>query len=316
MPASPESVPTDVPTGLPDALTSAVAGFVAHVRDERGASPATVRAYRSDVVSLCGHCARLGAGDPGQIDLADLRSWLAADARRGLARASVARRAASARAFTAWCHRRGLAPTDVGVRLVSPRPARVLPTVLSPGQAAAMMDVAAVAADDEQVTSARDRAIVELLYGTGIRVGELCAIDVDDIDARRRTARVTGKGDKQRTVPFGEPAWRAVSDWLQVRPALAGPAAGGALFVGVRGRRIDPRTVRTLVHRLAGAAGGPDVAPHGLRHSAATHVLAGGADLRIVQELLGHASMATTQRYTHVTIDRLRATFAQAHPRA
>ncbi len=307
--------PVDV-TALPAALADALDGFVAHVRDERGCSPATVRAYRADVASLCAFGATFGVREPADLRLGHLRAWLAADAERGLARSSLARRAASARGFTSWCERRGLTPADVGARLASPRAARVLPTVLDAGQARALMEVAQIATDDETAVAARDRAIVELLYGTGIRVGELCAIDVDDIDGSRRTVRVTGKGDKQRTVPFGIPAQDALDDWLAVRSELASPAAGAAMFVGVQGRRIDPRAVRTVVHRLTARAGVPDLAPHGLRHSAATHVLEGGADLRAVQELLGHASLATTQRYTHVSIERLRATFAQAHPRA
>lgn len=303
-------------TALPDALVLALDGFVAHVRDERGCSPATVRAYAGDVASLCDFCVRHGVTEPSGIRLGHLRAWLAADAERGLARSSIARRAASARAFAAWCERRGLAPVDAGARLASPRPARVLPTVLDRGQANALMDHAAVAADDESPLAARDRAMVETLYGTGIRVSELCALDLGDVDHGRRTMRVTGKGDKQRTVPYGEPAERALAAWLDVRGDVAGPAAGAAVFVGARGRRIDPRTVRAVVHRLTAQAQLPDLAPHGLRHSAATHVLEGGADLRAVQELLGHASLATTQRYTHVSIERLRSTFAQAHPRA
>ncbi len=177
------------------------------------------------------------------------------------------------------------------------------------------MDHAAVAADDASPLAMRDRAILELLYATGIRVSELCGMDVDDVDRSRRTVRVRGKGDKERTVPFGVPAERAIDDWLHARFTIARrPEA--ALFVGARGGRIDPRTVRTAVHRLAAEAGVPDLAPHGLRHTAATHVLEGGADLRTVQELLGHATLATTQRYTHVSVERLRATFALAHPRA
>ena len=301
---------------LPAGLRDALAGFVAHVRDERGCSSATVRAYRGDVASLCAFCAGYGVTDAADVRLGHLRAWLAADAQRGLARSSLARRAAAARAFTAWVERRGLAATDVGARLASPRPAHVLPTVLDAGQARALMELAEVAADDGSPVAARDRAIVELLYGTGIRVAELCAADVDDVDHARRTVRVTGKGDKQRTVPFGIPAETALAAWLDVRAEVATPAAGPALFVGARGRRIDPRTVRTLVHRMTARAGVPDLAPHGLRHTAATHVLEGGADLRAVQELLGHASLATTQRYTHVSIERLRSTFAQAHPRA
>ena len=299
---------------IPAGFETALAGFVAHLRDERGCSPATVRAYASDVASLCASCARHDVAEPAQIRLGHLRAWLAADAARGLARSSLARRAASARAFTAWCLRRGLATVDPGTRLASPRPGRTLPSVLTVSQADAVM--ASAAGAEAGALSARDRAVVETLYATGIRVAELCALDVDDLDFARRTMRVLGKGDKERTVPFGEPAERALSAWIAVRSQVAGPLARSALFVGARGRRLDPRAARTVVHRMAELAGVPDIAPHGLRHSAATHVLEGGADLRSVQELLGHASLATTQRYTHVSIERLRSAFAQAHPRA
>jgi integrase/recombinase XerC len=178
------------------------------------------------------------------------------------------------------------------------------------------MEHAAVASDDGTPTAVRDRAIIELLYATGIRVSELCAIDMRDLDLERRTVRVTGKGDKQRVVPFGLPASRAVSDWLRIREELVASRSGQAVFLGARGGRIDPRTVRESVHRLTGQAGVTSISPHALRHSAATHVLEGGADLRAVQELLGHASLATTQRYTHVSVERLRTTFVQAHPRS
>jgi integrase/recombinase XerC len=190
--------------------------------------------------------------------------------------------------------------------------------VLSAGQAAALMDVAAVAADDASPEAMRDRAALELLYATGIRVSELTGLDVDDVDLHRRTVRVMGKGGKQRTVPFGAPAARAVSDWLAAgRPARARADSGPALLLGSRGGRVDPRTVRRRVHALlAHVPGAPDLGPHGLRHSAATHVLEGGADLRAVQELLGHATLATTQIYTHVSVERLRSTYEQSHPRA
>jgi len=157
-----------------------------------------------------------------------------------------------------------------------------------------------------------------VLYATGIRVGELCGIDIDDLDRSRRVLRVLGKGRKERTVPFGVPADRAVATWLERgRPSLLASGAGPALFLGARGARIDQRAVRTMVHRrLADVPGAPDLGPHGLRHTAATHLLAGGADLRTVQELLGHSSLATTQIYTHVTTDRLRSAYRLAHPRA
>ncbi len=310
------------PDGLPDGLGDALDAFVRHVRDERGRSVHTVRAYRGDVADLLSFCAGGSVRDPAGITLGHLRGWLALQSRNGRARSTLARRAAAARAFTAWCLRRGLAPTDVGARLASPQVSRSLPVVLDVGEAAALMDHAATAADDGSAVAVRDRSIVELLYATGIRVAELCSADVGDADLDRRTVRVRGKGGKERTVPFGVPAARALRDWLAVRQELASqgatsaPAHDDPLFVGSRGSRIDPRTVRAVVHRLTVQAGVPALAPHGLRHSAATHVLEGGADLRTVQELLGHASLATTQRYTHVSVERLRATYRQAHPRS
>lgn len=300
---------------LPEALGDALEGFIEHVRDERGRSAHTVRAYRGDVADLLAYCARHCAVDPAQLTLAHLRGWLALQSAKGRSRATLARRAASARAFTAWCVQRGLASVDVGDRLASPRVARTLPTILDAGEAATLMVHASVAADDGSPAGVRDRSIVELLYATGIRVAELCAADTDAVDRDRRTIRVLGKGGKERTVPFGRPAAEALDEWLAVRDLLTN-RADGPLFVGVRGRRIDPRTVRTVVHRLSAGAGGPEVAPHGLRHTAATHVLEGGADLRTVQELLGHATLSTTQRYTHVSVERLRSEFALAHPRA
>ena len=269
---APQPRPDALPVGLHDALE----GFVAHVRDERGRSAHTVRAYTADVTDLLGYCADHEVVDPAGISLVHLRGWLALQSRHGRARATLARHAAAARAFTAWCARRGLAPTDAGQRLASPRIARTLPVVLDAGQAATLMDHAATAADDGAVVGLRDRSMIELLYATGIRVAELCSADVSDVDLDRRTVLVTGKGDKQRTVPFGLPAAGALRDWLAVRAQLARPLereGRGALYLGVRGGRIDPRTVRSIVHRLSADAGVPEVAPHGLRHAAATHVL-------------------------------------------
>jgi integrase/recombinase XerC len=180
------------------------------------------------------------------------------------------------------------------------------------------MDAAVSGPDLNEPVACRDHALLELLYGTGIRVGELVGLDIDDVDRERRVVRVLGKGGRQRTVPFGVPAGRAVDAWIERgRPALARAGSGRALFLGSRGGRLDQRAARAVVHRrLADVPGAPDLGPHGLRHSAATHLVEGGADLRSVQEILGHASLTTTQLYTHVSVDRLRRTFDQAHPRA
>ena len=301
--------------GLPEALGAVVDRFERHLTLERGLSPHSVRAYVGDVVGLLDHLARMGRADLAGLDVRVLRSWLARLRSTGAARTTLARRAAAARTFTAYAARTGLLDGDPGARLESPKPHRVLPPVLQAGEAAALVESAA--AGDGPV-GLRDRAALELLYGTGIRVGELVGLDVDDVDRGRRVVRVVGKGDKERTVPYGGAAERAVDAWLRHgRPELAVEGSGPALLLGVKGRRIDPRTVRRLVHEhLAGVPDAPDLGPHGLRHSAATHLLEGGADLRAVQEILGHASLATTQIYTHVSVERLRAAYKQAHPRA
>jgi integrase/recombinase XerC len=230
----------------------------------------------------------------------------------------LARRATAVRVFTAWLARTGRIPTDVGASLRSPKAHQTLPPVLRQDEARELIDAAARLADDGSPVGLRDTAMLELLYATGIRVGELVALDLDDLDRSRHVARVLGKGRKERTVPYGQPAAQALDAWLsRGRPQLLVPGAGAALFLGARGRRIDQRAVRTLVHRrISDVPGAPDIGPHGLRHTAATHLLEGGADLRSVQELLGHASLATTQLYTHVSTDRLRQAYRQAHPRA
>lgn len=297
-----------------DGWEPALAAYEHHLTFERGLSAHTVRAYRGDVASLAEHARRMHCGGPDELDLRVLRSWLARLTTAGAARSTVARRAAAARTFTAFAARRGLARLDVGAALATPAPRRRLPAVLDAAAAARLLD--GVAAQGPE--GLRDAAVLELLYATAIRVGELCALDVDDLDRGRRVIRVLGKGAKERTVPVGAPAATAVEAWLaRGRPAWARPASRAALFLGERGGRIDPRTVRRLVHRhLAGLEGAPDLGPHGLRHSAATHLLEGGADLRSVQELLGHATLGTTQIYTHVSVERLRAAYEQAHPRA
>ena len=300
---------------LPQPLRDAVDEFAGHLVAERNRSTHTVRAYVGDVVSLLDHGARMGATTPDEIDLGVLRSWLARLRSTGAARTSLARRAAAARTFTTWALREGLAEVDAGQRLASPRPHHTLPGVLRADQAAAMLDATPPGSRDPVVL--RDRLVLELLYGTGIRVGELCAMDLGDVDQGRRLVRVFGKGAKERSVPYGVPAERALDDWLRTgRPTIAGSTSGAALLLGARGGRLQAAVVRKITARYAAMAGLPPVAPHALRHSAATHLIEGGADLRSVQELLGHASLASTQIYTHVSMERLRAAYQQAHPRA
>jgi integrase/recombinase XerC len=303
---------------LPPGLAAALADFATHLRSERDRSPHTVRAYVSDVRGLLDHAARMGRTDLGDLDLQVLRSWLARLRASGVARATLARRGSAARVFTAWCARRGLMAEDVGALLATPKGTSDLPQVLRQQETRELLASAQGAADDGSAVGLRDVALIEVLYATAVRVSELCGLDVDDVDWSRRLVRVVGKGDKERAVPLGAPALAALDRWLvRGRPALATERSGPAVFLGVRGRRIDPRTVRAVVHRLLGSVpGAPDLGPHGLRHTAATHLLEGGADLRSVQELLGHATLATTQIYTHVSVERLKATYEQAHPRA
>ncbi|MDY3127784.1 MAG: tyrosine recombinase XerC [Corynebacterium sp.] len=291
-----------------------IADFADYLELVQGKSPATVKGYVSDLRGLAQSTPHFSA-----FTLSHLRSWLALAVGEGKSLATIARRVAAAKAYSAWAVRNGLISTDVAAKLVTPKNNQHLPKVLTQTE----MEEAL-----ESPESIRDRAILEFFYATGVRVAELCGLDLSDLDLHRQTARVTGKGDKQRVVPFGRPALEALSTWLDVRPtyltknadtsgtdesALVSSASTGvetALFLGARGRRIDPRQVRRIVQANAG------VSPHALRHSAATHLLEGGADLRVVQELLGHSSLQTTQVYTHVTAERLKNIFNQAHPRA
>jgi integrase/recombinase XerC len=320
---------------LPDQLESALEAFRRHLAAERGVSGHTVRAYLGDVRALLEYAARAGVTSPDGLDIAVLRGWLAGQHATGRARATLARRAASIRTFTAFGHARGWLPNDPGPLLGTPRLRRKLPEVIRQDQMAAVLAAqdgpaagSAAAGSPapegsepdprDQALALRDTAIMELLYATAIRVSELCGLDLGDLDHDRRTIRVMGKGGKERTVPVGLPAERATARWARDgRPVLLTPGSAAALFLGARGRRLDPRTARRVVHaRLAAVPSVPDTGPHGLRHAAATHLLEGGADLRSVQEILGHASLGTTQIYTHVSVERLTSAFRQAHPRA
>lgn len=302
--------------------------FTEHLRLERGRSAHTVRAYSREAARLLEHLARVERIEIAELDVTALRSWLGARAETGASAATLARSAAAARTFTSWLAATGRIPHDVGGRLRAPRRGRHLPTVLSADQAAALMTVdrslaqARETAEEDPVRRAvalRDAAVLELLYSSGLRVSELVALDRGGIDHAQRTVRVLGKGAKERIVPVGVPALEAVRAWEQFgRPVLADTGTDGqALFLGVRGGRLGDRAVRTLLDRHAAEAGiTRHITPHTLRHSAATHLVEGGADLRSVQDFLGHSSLATTQIYTHVSAERLRRTVDQAHPRA
>jgi integrase/recombinase XerC len=311
------------PAPLPARLGAALAAFRHHIEAERSLSRHTVRAYLGDVTALLGHAASAGAAGPEELSIGTLRAWLAGEHGRGQSRATLARRAAGARTFTAFAHARGLMPSDPGPLLGMPRIPRRLPEVLRQDQVAEVLAASAGSppsgpSGQDAALCLRDVAIVELLYATGIRVSELCGLDLGDLDEGRRTVRVLGKGNRERTVPAGIPAVKAVAAWARSgRSVLVTPASGHALFLGARGGRLDPRTARRVVHAcLAAVPGTPDSGPHGLRHAAATHLLEGGADLRSVQEILGHASLTSTQIYTHVSIERLHSAYRQAHPRA
>jgi len=304
----------EIHEALPPGLRDAVDEFGLHLARVDNRSAHTVRAYLSDVVSLLGHASREGCAGLDDLDLPLLRGWLAAHHERGAARTSQARRAAAARTFTAWAHRTGRTTADAGAHLASPKAHRDLPNVLRAEHAAELVESPAPAERPEPL-ALRDRAVLELLYATGIRVSELCGLDLTDVDDSRRVVRVFGKGAKERTVPYGVPAQRALDAWRDHgRPHLT--TASGALFVGAKGGRLQQTVARRIVAAAARAAGLPHTSPHDLRHSAATHLLDGGADLRAVQDLLGHASLSSTQIYTHVSTERLREAFRQAHPRA
>jgi integrase/recombinase XerC len=293
--------------------------FTRHLTSERDLSSHTVRAYIGDLESLLAHLETLNINEISQMELNHLRSWLANQQIKGGARTSLSRRTTTIRLFTKWAAKNKYLAKDVGSTLVTPKGHRTLPDVLEIEDAKIAMDsMATRAAEEETPLSLRDVAIVEMLYATGARVGELCGLDLNDVDYDRQTIKVLGKGNKERTIPLGNPAVRALTNWLkQGREQIANANSGSAVFIGVRGRRIDQRAVRTIVYEALSAIEGIErMGPHALRHSAATHLLEGGADLRTVQEILGHASLATTQIYTHVSTERLQKVFKQAHPRA
>lgn len=293
--------------------------FEKYLEAERNLSVHTVRAYMGDLDSLLEHLERLELKKFADLDISHIRSWLANLQVKGGARTTLSRRAVSVRLFTKWAAKKGFLIKDVGENLATPKGHRTLPDVLNVADASTAMDALATrAAEEETPSSIRDLAMVEILYASGARVSELCGLDLEDIDYERRTIRVLGKGNKERTIPIGAPAVRALESWLKVgRPSMASDKSDRAIFLGARGKRIDQRTVRTVVYNALQALEGVErMGPHALRHSAATHLLEGGADLRTVQEILGHASLATTQIYTHVSTERLQKAFKQAHPRA
>lgn len=292
-----------------------------YLRANLAVSEHTLRAYASDLRAFIVYCQvdELSTENiRSVVTLRAIRAWLASLVQQGKSRSTISRRTASIRSFTAWAYRRGYLDSDPGLLVTSARGDQKLPQVQTPSDTAELLSYAATRAREENSPAAiRDWAILETIYATGIRVSEVCSLDTTSIDQKGMTLRVIGKGNKERVVPFTRACLSALQAWLSHgRPSLAIPEAGRALFVGDKGRRIDPRVIRAMIHRMCAQAGVRDLAPHALRHTAATHILAGGADLRAVQEMLGHSSLQTTQRYTHVDAQRLSAIYKQAHPRA
>lgn len=289
------------------AWQAALDAFDHHLRGERGLSANTAEAYVRDARQLAGWCDGFAIVDPDEVTLQVLRRYIAGLRRDGLARSSIARKRASLRSFFAHLLRRGMVSHDPAVLLDTPKLDRRLPKVLRRDQVDALLRT-----PDTDGLGLRDRAILELLYASGARVSELTGLDLPAVDLPQGRVRLHGKGDKQRLVPLGEPAVNALRRWLEVRPA----GDDQAVFLTAKGQRLDRSAVYRMVRAAGMAAGVGHVTPHLLRHSYATHLLEGGADLRSVQELLGHVALATTQTYTHVSRAHLRSVYTQAHPRA
>jgi len=294
-----------------------IAKYEEHLIHVRNLADNSIVGYVSDLKSFLAHIEKLGISEFSELKLTHIRSWLANLQSTGATRATLARRIVSMRAFTYWAASQGWISEDIGAQLAIPKPHKTLPDVLNLAQTETVLAaIAAKAGEDPTPLNIRDLAMIEVLYASGIRVSELCGLNFVDFDTSRNTLQVIGKGNKQRVVPIGIPAVKALENWLKIgRPELANKDSEIAIFIGSRGKRIDQRTVREVVYD-AMAAIGSHMSPHGLRHTAATHLLEGGADLRTVQEILGHASLATTQIYTHVSPKRLQTAYQQAHPRA
>ena len=292
-----------------------------YLRLGRRMSPHTVSAYLGDLHSLMEFLSLDADATPEQLREAltqrAVRSWLARTLADGGARSTIARHTAAIRNFTSWAMREGILVSDPAALLSSPRADQLLPSPLDESDARVLLNTARDEAAAGGASQIRNWAILELTYACGLRVSEVCALDISSLNREALTVRIVGKGNKERVVPYGPPAADALDHWLvRGRPQLAGERSGNALFLGDKGGRIDPRIVRSMVHKTAARAGVHDIAPPGLRHSTATHLLQGGADLRAVQEMLGHSSLSTTQRYTHVDTARLSAIYQRAHPRA
>lgn len=304
---------------LGEAFAEALGEYEDYLRYEKARSPETLRAYTSDLTELFRFAQSSGLGSPWEIELDHLREWLGRGFERREARTTLSRKASSARSFYAWGHGRGKLATNPALRIQSPRGHRSLPKVLSSQDMENLLGLLEeeLREDPDNALALRTNAVIELLYGSGVRVAELCGLNLSDVNTERRTITVTGKGNKQRTIPVGAPAIRAIDRWVRHGRIQWVKTAENALFVGVRGKRAGSRQIRedlnTVLDRAtsSGATGA-----HVFRHTAATHMVDGGADIRAVQEMLGHSTLATTQIYTHVSVERLSKTYRQVHPRA
>jgi integrase/recombinase XerC len=291
--------------------------YVGYLSNGRGFSPNTVKAYETDLLEILTFASQRGITSYQDFSLDVIRDWLWQLSENGIAKSSVARKNSAVRSFTAWCYKNGVIDKDPGLRLRSPKLSKTLPKVVSRSSLQSIFESLESAAATNDAQALRDLLVVELLYATGARVSELVGLNLEDVDYGRRVLRLMGKGSKQRMVPFGEPANDALARWIRHgRPVLAAEGSPNALLLNSRGKRVGVRQVYGLVAALTSRTQTGTTGPHALRHSAATHLLDGGADLRAVQELLGHASLGTTQIYTHVSIDRLKDSYQQAHPRA
>lgn len=291
--------------------------FADYLQAARGFSPNTVKAYESDVLDLVAFLEKIDVRSVDKIELDLVRDWLFAADQVGLAKSTLARKSAAIRSFSAWLKKNNLVEVDFAQRLKSPKASRPLPKVVSRQTLAEIFDSLEVRAVPDNPHAIRDLVAIELLYASGCRVSELIGLNLEDVDYARNILKVTGKGSKQRMVPFGAPAREALDTWVNVgRPQLLGEKSGQALLLNSRGQRLGVRQIYSLVASLTEGTATGATGPHSLRHSAATHLLDGGADLRAVQELLGHASLGTTQIYTHVSVERLRDGYQKAHPRA
>jgi integrase/recombinase XerC len=297
--------------------TQLIAQYEEHLALVRNLSDNSIRGYVGDLESFLAHMEKLNVLEFKDLTIEHIRSWLANLQTTGVARSTLTRRIVSIRAFTNWAAANGWLTSDLGAKLAIPKAHRTLPEILNVDEAAQVLKALEVKAGEEETAiNLRDLAMLEVLYASGIRVSELCGLNLGDIDQSRNTLSVIGKGDRQRVVPLGIPAIKALQNYLNNgRAEFLNNKSADAVFLGTRGKRIDQRTVREVVYEAMKAVGAT-MGPHGIRHSAATHLLEGGADLRTVQEILGHASLATTQIYTHVSPERLQSAYKQAHPRA